>query len=71
MRLEDRVGNLAPGMEADMTVIDLKSTPLIERRISHAEDIWDILFAQITLADDRAIKATYVAGHLVYERSIL
>ena len=69
MNLEDRIGNLTPGMEADVTVIDLKSTPLIERRVSQAEDIWDVLFAQIILADDRAIKATYAAGNIVYEAS--
>ena len=69
MNLEDRIGNLTPGMEADVTVIDLKSTSLIERRVSQAEDIWDVLFAQIILADDRAIKATYAAGNIVYEAS--
>ena len=69
MNLEGRIGNLTPGMEADVTVIDLKSTSLIERRVSQAEDIWDVLFAQIILADDRAIKATYAAGNIVYEAS--
>tara|TARA_Y100001968_G_scaffold299629_1_gene310443 strand:- start:2473 stop:3780 length:1308 start_codon:yes stop_codon:yes gene_type:complete len=67
MHIEDRVGNIAPGMEADITIIDLKSTPLIARRVSQAENFWDILFAQIILGDDRAIKATYVFGELVYE----
>ena len=67
MHIEDRVGNIAPGMEADITIIDLKSTPLIARRVSQAENFWDILFSQIILADDRAIKATYVFGELAYE----
>ena len=30
MRLENFVGNLMPGMEADITVTDLKSTPLLK-----------------------------------------
>ena len=47
-----RVERLAPGMEADLIVINLKSTPLIERRVHEAEDIWDTLFAQVILADD-------------------
>ena len=68
MRLGDRIGNLAPGMEADLIVINLKSTPLIERRVHEAEDIWDTLFAQVILADDRAVLAAYANGGLVWER---
>ena len=66
MRIDDKVGNLAPGMEADLTIIDLTSTDLIRRRVARAENIWDVLFAQIILADDRAIVATYAAGEQVY-----
>ena len=59
MRLDDRIGNLAPGMEADVIVIDLASTPLIAQRMAGAENLWDALFALMILADDRAIAATY------------
>ncbi len=69
MRMADEVGNLEVGKEADVTVIDLASTALIERRVGRAEDIWDVLFAQMILADDRAIKATYAAGSLIYDAS--
>jgi guanine deaminase len=68
MQLGDKVGNLAAGMEADIIIIDLASTPLIERRMAQAESIQDVLFAQIILADDRAIHATYAAGNLVYKQ---
>tara|TARA_B100000674_G_scaffold390562_1_gene334423 strand:- start:170 stop:1477 length:1308 start_codon:yes stop_codon:yes gene_type:complete len=68
MRIADKVGNLAPGMEADLAVIDLASTDLIRRRVARAENIWDVLFAQMILADDRAITATYVAGEPLYRR---
>lgn len=68
MGLEHCVGNLAPGMEADITVIDLGSTPLIEHRVADAADIADVLFAQIILADDRAVRATYAGGRLVHEK---
>jgi len=68
MGMADLVGNLAPGLEADVIVIDPRSTPLIERRMSRAESVRDVLFAQIVLADDRAIEAAYVAGALAYER---
>ena len=60
--LEDRIGSLAPGMEADLVVLDLKSTPLIAFRMKHAADLDEALFIQMTLGDDRAVRATYVAG---------
>ena len=66
--LEDTIGSIAPGMEADLVVLDLKSTPLIEYRMRHAESLAEALSVQITLADDRAVRATYVAGRSVYQR---
>lgn len=68
LRMGHRVGNLAAGYDADIIVIDLKSTPLIERRLRRAGDIWDALFTQMILADDRAIRATYVAGEKLHDR---
>lgn len=66
--LEDRIGSLAPGMEADLIVLDLKSTPLIEYRMRTCRDLEEALSIQMTLGDDRAIASTYVAGALAYER---
>ena len=66
MRMEDKIGNLAPGMDADLIVLDLKSTPLIARRVNEARDLNDILFAQMIMADERAVKATYVAGEKAF-----
>ncbi len=66
--LEDRVGALAPGREADVAVLDWRSTPLIEYRMRYADDLEEALFVQMTLADDRAIVATYVAGQRVHAR---
>ncbi len=68
MRLDDRVGNLAAGFEADIVVIDLKSQPLIAERMRHAADINEALFVQMILADDRAIRAVYAGGRLVHDR---
>ncbi len=66
--LDDKIGNLAPGYEADMVVIDLKSTPMITQRMEHAKDLTETLFIQMILADDRAIEATYAAGRRIYAR---
>ena len=53
-------------MEADLTVLNLKSTPIINYRMKYAKDLEEALFIQMTLGDDRAIAATYVAGKEVY-----
>ena len=67
--LDDRVGSLEPGREADVTVLDLNSTPLIDYRMRHARDFDEMLAVQMALGDDRAIRATYIAGRLAYERN--
>ena len=69
MYLEDRIGSLGVGMEADLVVLDMRSTPLIDFRMDHACDFAEQLFIQMTLGDDRAVQATYVAGRPAYQRS--
>lgn len=69
--LDDKIGNLSPGFEADLIVVDLNSTPLIQERMKHVENLSEVLFVQMILADDRAIKATYVNGAQVYARANL
>ncbi|KPQ08196.1 MAG: guanine deaminase [Rhodobacteraceae bacterium HLUCCA12] len=60
--LEDRIGRLQPGMEADLIVVDLASTPAIGQRMRRAETLWEALFPTIMMGDDRAIVATWVNG---------
>jgi len=67
--LDDRIGSLAPGLEADVIVLDLKSTPLIDFRMRACTSIEEALFVQMTLADDRAVESVYVAGVLAYRRA--
>ncbi len=66
--LENRIGSIAPGMEGDLVVLDLKSTPVIEYRMRYCKDLEEALFIQMTMGDDRAVLATYVAGRLAYSR---
>jgi guanine deaminase len=66
--LEDRIGSLAPGMEADFVVMDLKSTPAIEFRVRSCTSLEELLLVQMTLGDDRAIRETWVAGQRVHQR---
>ena len=56
-------------MEADLVVLNMKSTPIIDYRMQFVDDINEALFIQMTLGDDRAVQATYVAGQLQYENS--
>jgi guanine deaminase len=69
LRLGDRVGNLAAGKDADIVVLDLESRPLLAQRMQRAENLWEILFIQMILADDRAVHTTYVGGRKAYERA--
>ena len=62
LRLDDRIGNLAPGMEADLVVLDLASTPAIAQATARADDIWQALFPTIMMGDDRAVTSVWVGG---------
>jgi len=66
--LGEAIGTLAPGREADLVVVDLRSTPFIDYRMRFPESLDDILGAQFALGDDRAIRATYVNGRLAHDR---
>ncbi len=66
--LDDRIGSIATGMEADIVVLDLKSTPLIEHRMRNCKDLGEALFVQMSLADERAIRAVYIAGEIGWTR---
>lgn len=62
LRLDDRIGNFAPGKEADFVVLDYEGSTLAARRCAAAESIEEKLFALMTLADDRHVAATHVMG---------
>jgi len=64
LALDDRIGTLAPGREADMVVLDPNATPLLAFRNSRSRSITETLAVLMTLGDDRAVRATYVAGKL-------
>lgn len=68
LRLEDKVGNLAVGKEADFLVLDLHATPLMQARMNNAHNLFEQLFVLMMLGDDRAIAQTYIYGECRYRR---
>ena len=62
LHADHQIGNIAIGMEADLTIIDLASTPAITQATARAEDIWQTIFPTIMLGDDRAIQAVWING---------
>jgi guanine deaminase len=69
LALDDRLGTIAPGYEADFAVLDPNATPLLALRNARAESTQDVLFALMMLGDDRAVRATYVAGERAHGRA--
>ncbi len=67
LRLDDRIGRIAPGYEADLCVLDLAATPLLGFRTQTCRSIEDLLFVLMTLGDHRTVRATWVAGDCVYD----
>ena len=65
LRLEDKIGNLLPGKEADFIVLDAKGTDMSARRLAETQTPEELLFALTMLADDRHIAATFVNGQRV------
>ncbi len=62
LQADARIGNIAPGMEADLVVLNLASTHAIEQATRRADDLWQAVFPTIMLGDDRAIAAVWIAG---------
>jgi guanine deaminase len=63
LSLDDRIGSIERGKEADLVVLDPRATPALAHRMETAGGNLEVeLFALITMGDDRAVRQTYVAG---------
>jgi guanine deaminase len=63
LSLDDRIGSIEPGKEADLIALDPRATPALAHRMETAGDDLEVeLFALLMLGDDRAVRQTYVAG---------
>lgn len=68
LNLDTRIGNFAPGKEADFLVLDRAATPLLARRLATCRTIEEELFVFAMLGDDRAIAETWLAGRCAHAR---
>ncbi len=60
--LEDRIGTLDDGTEADIVVLNSNATESMALRMERASSLSEELFILQMMGDDRAVEAVYVAG---------
>lgn len=60
--LERRIGNLAPGTDADFLRLGPQAIPLLPGRLAACRTIAEEWFACMILGDDRLVRETWVAG---------
>ncbi|QND50494.1 guanine deaminase (plasmid) [Phyllobacterium sp. 628] len=60
--LEDRIGSLHAGADADITVLDSRAKPAMDLRMQTAKTLAEELFILQTMGDDRSVAEVYVAG---------
>ncbi|MEQ1770279.1 MAG: guanine deaminase [Devosia sp.] len=62
LSLDDQIGSIAPGRDADLVVLDARATPQMSLRMETVSSLANELFLLQTCGDDRAVAETYVAG---------
>jgi guanine deaminase len=62
MSLDDRIGSLLAGRDADLVVLDSRATPQMALRMEAVDSLANELFLLQTCGDDRAVVETYVMG---------
>lgn len=62
LSLDDRIGTLDIGTDADLVVLDATATPAMRVRMERVETLAQELFLLQTMGDDRAVREVYVAG---------
>jgi len=66
--LDDRVGDLRAGREADLVALRPPAGSTLEEALAHARDLPSALATLVALAREDAVEATWVAGAPVWER---
>lgn len=63
LSLQDKIGSLAPGKEADFIVLDPLAGQVLAGRNNESKTIEETLFGIEMLGDDRTVAHTYVMGN--------
>lgn len=62
LSMERQIGTLDPGTDADLVVLNASAMPTSALKMERVETLEEELFLLQTLADNRMIAETYVAG---------
>jgi guanine deaminase len=62
LSLDDKIGSIAPGRDADLVVLDAGATPAMRLRQQTLTNLSEELFLLQTMGDDRSIREVYIAG---------
>ncbi|MGO1190094.1 guanine deaminase [Vibrio casei] len=65
--LDNKIGSLEVGKEADFVVLEPNATTLMKFRMQQTKTLEEKLFVLMSLGDDRTVHATYVYGDLAYK----
>lgn len=68
LQLDGEIGSFEPGRHADIALWDWSTDPVSARRDTLATGLHERVFAWMTLADDRNLVATLVAGQVRHRR---
>ena len=66
--LQDRIGSLHVGADADIVVLDSSGKSAMELRMRTAKSLVEELFILQTMGDDRCVAEVYVAGKAMKTR---
>ena len=70
LHLDEFIGNLEKDKEADAVLINPSLHPFISKRLERCQSIEEELFVYMSLADERIIERTYIAGELQYQNPL-
>ena len=68
--LEDRIGTLDAGTEADVVVLDSRATSAMALRMERCSSLAEELFILQIMSDDRSVAETYVSGEAMKKQAV-
>ena len=71
LHLDQHVGNLCPGREADFIEINAAAHPVVKARLTTTSTIEEELFVYMSCGDERLIASTTIAGEVRYRNPLI